>query len=131
MLWPGCRRPAAERLLAEIALEGDNEEIRLTAVDHLKAINSATARGQFIAALSAGDNTKINRAGVALGELGDKAAIGPMIGRSSASTSRKSSRAAPARSAHRLTAAAASVSAQAARRSSCGTTCRTAGSMKG
>jgi hypothetical protein len=70
----------AVRLLAEIALEGGNEEIRLAAVDHLKVLKSTTATQYFIAALAGKDNAKINRAGVALGELGDKAAIAPLIG---------------------------------------------------
>jgi hypothetical protein len=68
------------RLLSEIALESGNEEIRLTAVDHLKNLKGPAAAEYFIAALAGNDNAKINRAGVALGELGNKAAIGPLIG---------------------------------------------------
>jgi hypothetical protein len=70
----------AARLLAEIALESGNEELRLTAVDHLKQSKSPSAVGYFVAALGGGDNAKVNRAGVALGELEDKSAIGPLIG---------------------------------------------------
>jgi hypothetical protein len=70
----------AERLLAEIALESGNEELRHTAVDHLKQNKNPAAIGYFVGALGGGDNAKINRAGVALGELGDKSAVGPLIG---------------------------------------------------
>jgi hypothetical protein len=70
----------AIRLLAEIALESNNEELGLAAVDHLKQLKSPAAAGFFIAALGGGNIAKINRAGVALGELGDKAAIAPLIG---------------------------------------------------
>jgi hypothetical protein len=70
----------AARLLAEIALESGSEELRLTAVDHLKQSKNAAAVGYFVTALGGGDNAKVNRAGVALGELGEKSAIGPLIG---------------------------------------------------
>jgi hypothetical protein len=68
------------RLLAEFALASGSEELRLTAVDHLKNLKNPAATGHFISALASNDNAKINRAGIALGELGDKAAIGPLIG---------------------------------------------------
>ncbi len=69
----------AVRVLAEMALEGPNEEIRLTAVDHLKDTKDRAATGYFVDALKAKDNQRINHAGIALGELGDKSAIGPLI----------------------------------------------------
>ncbi len=70
----------AVRLLAEIALEVSNEDVRLAAVDYLKEIKSPSAVAYFTGALKNKENVKINRAGVALGELGDKRAIGPLIG---------------------------------------------------
>jgi hypothetical protein len=69
----------AVRLLSEIALESGNEETRLTAVDRLKEIKSPAAVSYFVRALAGSDNVQINRAGMALGELGDKSAIAPMI----------------------------------------------------
>jgi hypothetical protein len=69
----------AERLLCEIALESGNEETRLLAVDHLKELDRSAAVGYFVRALAGNDLSAINRAGTALGELGDKSAIGPLI----------------------------------------------------
>jgi hypothetical protein len=70
----------AVRALADIAVEISNEDVRLAAVDYLKEIRSAAAVTFFVDALKSKENAKINRAGVALGELGDKSAIGPLIG---------------------------------------------------
>jgi HEAT repeat protein len=69
----------AVKVLAEVALDGSNEEIRLTAVDHLKTLKDRAATGYFVEALKAKDNQRINHAGIALGELGDKSAVGPLI----------------------------------------------------
>jgi hypothetical protein len=74
------RTDEAVGVLAQIALEVPNEDIRLAAVDYLKEIKSPAAVRYFAAALRGRENVKINRAGVALGELGDKSAIGPLIG---------------------------------------------------
>jgi len=70
---------SAVRVLGEIALESANEETRLTALDHLKKIKSPASVPQFVQALKSKENVKINRAGTALGELGDTSAIGPLI----------------------------------------------------
>jgi hypothetical protein len=71
---------SAVRVLGEIALESSNEETRLTSLDHLKKIKSPASVSQFVGALKSKDNATINRAGTALGELGDVSAIGPLIG---------------------------------------------------
>jgi tetratricopeptide (TPR) repeat protein len=70
----------AARVLADIAIEISNEDVRLMAVDYLKESRSPAAAAHFVDALKSKENAKINRAGVALGELGDKSAIGPLIG---------------------------------------------------
>ena len=70
----------AVRVLAEIAIEISNEDVRLSAVEYLKEIRSPATAGYFIGALKSKEIVKINRAGVALGEFGDKSAIGPLIG---------------------------------------------------
>lgn len=70
----------AVRVLADIAIEVANEDVRLAAVDYLKEVRNPTAAGYLVEALRSKEITKINRAGVALGELGDKSAIGPLIG---------------------------------------------------
>jgi hypothetical protein len=73
------KTPDAVRVLADIALENGNEEVRLSAVDRLKEIKSPAAVTYFVQQLNGKDNVRINRAGTALGELGDKSAIGPLI----------------------------------------------------
>ena len=72
--------PDAVGVLADIAIEISNEDVRLAAVDYLKEIRSSVAVAHFVAALGSKENAEVNRAGVALGELGDKSAIGPLIG---------------------------------------------------
>lgn len=69
----------AVRALVEVALASGNEELRITAVEELKRGGHAAAAGHFVQALRAKDNVRINRAGAALGELGDKSAVGPLI----------------------------------------------------
>jgi hypothetical protein len=73
------KTPDAIRVLADVAVEISNEDVRLAAVDYVKEFRSAVAVTHIVEALKSKDNAKINRAGVALGELGDKSAIGPMI----------------------------------------------------
>ncbi|MEX2140615.1 MAG: HEAT repeat domain-containing protein [Pirellulales bacterium] len=74
------KSPDAVRMLADIAIEVANEDVRLAAVDYLKEIRDPAAAGYLVEALRSKENAKINRAGVALGELGDRSAIGPLIG---------------------------------------------------
>jgi hypothetical protein len=73
------KTPNALRVLADVALKSSNEEVRLAAIDHLKKIGSPASITHFVQALKNKDNLAVNRAGMALGELGDKSAIGPMI----------------------------------------------------
>lgn len=72
--------PEAIRVLAEVALAGRTESARDLAIDYLKKLESPVAVSHFVQALKSKSNAEINRAGVALGELGDKTAIGPLIG---------------------------------------------------
>jgi hypothetical protein len=73
------KTPDAVRMLADIALESGNEEVRMTAIDRLKEIKSPAAVTYFVQQLNGKDNVRINRAGTALGELGDKSAVRPLI----------------------------------------------------
>jgi hypothetical protein len=72
--------PDAIHVLADVAVEISNEDVRLAAVDYLKEIKSTVAVAHFVEALKSKEIPQVNRAGVALGELGDKSAIGPLIG---------------------------------------------------
>ncbi len=71
-----------------IALDGATEELRLSAIDELKRINESNeskrindraAVTMLVQGLRGKDNKRINRAGLALGELEDKTAIDPLI----------------------------------------------------
>ncbi|MCS7238531.1 MAG: HEAT repeat domain-containing protein [Thermoguttaceae bacterium] len=69
----------AEQALAYCALADPAEEVRLTCLDHLKKRHSRAVVDYFIGKLRSSDNVEVNRAAVALGELGDPSAIGPLI----------------------------------------------------
>jgi hypothetical protein len=62
-----------------IAVDGATEELRLSAIDELKRIKDHSAVTMLVQALKSKDNKRINRAGLALGELEDKTAIEPLI----------------------------------------------------
>jgi HEAT repeats len=72
-------RGDAVRSLCLIAVEGASEELRLSAIDELKRIKDHSAVTMLVQALKSKDNKRINRAGLALGELADKSAIEPLI----------------------------------------------------
>lgn len=69
----------AEQALAYCALADPAEEVRLTCLDHLKKRHSRAVVDYFIGKLRSSDNVEVNRAAVALRELGDTSAIGPLI----------------------------------------------------
>jgi hypothetical protein len=72
-------RGDAVRSLCLIAVDGASEELRLSAIDELKRIKDHSAVTMLVQALKSKDNKRINRAGLALGELEDKTAIEPLI----------------------------------------------------
>ncbi len=81
-------RGDAVRSLCLIALDGASEELRLSAIDELKRIKDSheakriddrAAVTMLVQGLRGKDNKRINRAGLALGELADKTAIDPLI----------------------------------------------------
>ena len=69
----------AEQALAYWALADPSEEVRLTCLDYLKKRHSPAVVDYFIGKLRSTDNSEVNRAAVALRELGDPSAIGPLI----------------------------------------------------
>ncbi len=71
--------PEAEQALAFFAIEDPIEEVRLTCLDHLKAKKNPAVVDFFVGYLRSKDNRYVNRAGVALGQLGDRSAVSPLI----------------------------------------------------
>ncbi len=71
--------PAVAPALVDGALGDGDEEYRLACVRHLKERGAIGASSAFVSALQSSDNRTINRAAVALGQLGDKRAILPLI----------------------------------------------------
>ena len=67
----------AAMLLAAVYGSEPVEELRYTCLDHLKGKHVAT--DYFVGLLGSKDNEAVNRAGFALGYLGDPSAIGPLI----------------------------------------------------
>ena len=69
----------AAAVLTRTALDHPDPETRIAAVERLVAIGPQLAAPALIAALSGADNSRINRAAEALGRLGEKAAVPPLI----------------------------------------------------
>ena len=70
----------AIKVIVDQSLRDDNEEeIRLTCFDELSGDAARIAVPQYVGALRDKDNAIVNRAGYALGKLGDKSAILPLI----------------------------------------------------
>jgi hypothetical protein len=69
----------AEQALAYWALADSAEEVRMTCLDHLKKRHSPAVVDYFVGKLRSADNVEVNRAAVALRQLGDSSAIGPLI----------------------------------------------------
>jgi hypothetical protein len=71
---------AAIQAIVDRSMEDADEEIRLSCFDELKGNGLHTAVPMYVAGLKNKDNAKVNRAGYALGKLGDKSAILPLVG---------------------------------------------------
>jgi HEAT repeats/PBS lyase HEAT-like repeat len=71
--------PSAAKHLVDYSLNDADEEIRFAALDQLVGKPQPDAVAQYVLALKSKDNVIVNRAGRALGQLGDKSAIGPLI----------------------------------------------------
>lgn len=71
--------PAAMNTLVSRSLYDPVEDVRLSALDQLKEIRPPQAVATYIKALRHEENTIVNRAAVALLELQDPSAVGPLI----------------------------------------------------
>ena len=70
--------PAGVRTLVEHSLDDADEEIRMSCLDQLIGKPTQDTTPLYVGALRSKDNVRINRAGLALGKLGDKTAIAPI-----------------------------------------------------
>ena len=70
---------AAMKVLAVWAMEEQVDDISLSCIDVLKKHKNSDATAYFVSKLRSKSNPEVNRAGVALREMGDAAAIGPLI----------------------------------------------------
>ena len=70
-----------ERALAIDAIDDASEEVRLTCLDYLKTKKRPEVVAYFVSKLSSknSDNVTVNLAGIALREMKDPSAIGPLI----------------------------------------------------
>ncbi|MEA1952593.1 MAG: hypothetical protein U9N87_14530 [Planctomycetota bacterium] len=71
--------PAAVKTLAMHALENADEETRLSCLDYLKKRKDPAVTKYFVARLNNKNNPMINRAAFALGKMGDRTAVAPLI----------------------------------------------------
>jgi hypothetical protein len=73
--------PESERALAIAAVQDESDEVRMTCLDFLKTKRRPEAVSYFVSKLSSkkSDNPTINLAGVALREMKDPSATGPLI----------------------------------------------------
>jgi hypothetical protein len=71
--------PDAVKAIVDHSLDDLDEETRLTCFDELGGKTLPIAGPMYVAALKNKDNAHVNRAGYALGKLGDKSAILPLI----------------------------------------------------
>lgn len=69
----------ASAALIEIALSDRDEEVYYACVDQLKPRSTPPLVRQFVLALKSPYNARVNRAAFALGSLGDRSAIPPLI----------------------------------------------------
>lgn len=72
--------PLAIEVLVQISLTDPNEEMRLAALDLVVATGRPGIMRPYVQALRSNDNAIVNRAAMALGEIGNRDAIGPLIG---------------------------------------------------
>lgn len=71
--------PAAVQVLAARALHDPAEQVRLACLDHLRKQLHPNLIRYFVKELDSRNNSTVNRAAVALGRLGDRSAVGPLI----------------------------------------------------
>jgi len=71
--------PSAWRVLCVLALEDENDDVRLTCLEHLEEHPSETFVAYFIGRLNDTDNQIVNRAALALGRMKSRTAIRPLI----------------------------------------------------
>ncbi|HTQ37547.1 MAG TPA: HEAT repeat domain-containing protein [Pirellulales bacterium] len=71
--------PDAVKAIVEHSLGDSDDELRLTCFDQLTGNAAHLAVPLYAADLKSKDNVRVNRAGYALGKLGDKTAILPLI----------------------------------------------------
>ncbi len=72
--------PEAAEVLRARSLEDPVEEVRLTCLDYLKTRPSAAVTAYYLGALGSKENAIVNRAAVALSQLKEPSAVGPLIG---------------------------------------------------
>jgi PBS lyase HEAT-like repeat-containing protein len=73
------RTTEALKILVEQALGDPDEEVFYYCLGKLSQLTPPHIADPFIAALKDNNNVKVNRASIALGKLGDKSAISPLI----------------------------------------------------
>ncbi len=71
--------PPAIHALAALVLGDADPEIRLSSLDELAEKPHPDITAKFVPVLRDKNNVRVNRAGVALGKLGDKSAVRPLI----------------------------------------------------
>jgi hypothetical protein len=71
--------PLVLEVLVNISLSDPDEDMRLAALDHLIATGRPGIMRPYVQALRSNDNAIVNRAALALGEIGNRDAIGPLI----------------------------------------------------
>jgi hypothetical protein len=71
--------PIAANALIEAAIHDEDLEVRLRCVDRLRDLGAKQAVAAWSGALRSPNNRVVNRAGVALGRLGDRSAVRPLI----------------------------------------------------
>lgn len=69
----------ALQALAACSLDDEDNEVRLTCLDYLKKKKDRGGVDFYVRALRSKDNAIVNRAALGLQEMGDPAAIGPLI----------------------------------------------------
>lgn len=69
----------AVRTLAECSLEDEDNEVRLSCLDRLKHKKDPTVVDFYVGQLRSKSNAIVNRAALALKEMGDRSAVGPLI----------------------------------------------------
>jgi hypothetical protein len=75
----GLDNPLVLDALVQISLTGPNDELRYAALDYLIATGRPGLSRPYVLALRSPDNVIVNRAAEALGTIGDRDAIGPLI----------------------------------------------------